>query len=155
MIVRDADAEAPAGEAEARERAAGQVVRARRFLDELGVPSAARPAVEAFCWWTEDPPDTPGVPGKQTLERLLCGALAEGGADRGASVSAWLDALPAGPALTHKNVAMAWFAKYTPAESQEWFYGSLWSVPESEAAVRRRLERVGGAEVFGRLIAGT
>ena len=154
VVVRDADADAPGGESVARDRSAGQVERAGRFLETLGVERARLPAVESFCWWCEDPPDTPGVPPKQTLERLLCGALSEQGADRGRSVSEWLAAPPAGDGPTHKNVAMAWFAKFTDAESQDWFYRGIWGVEPLRQPLRRRLERSGAWEVVHRLVEG-
>ncbi len=95
----------------------------------------------AFPWRSSDPP-TPGLPNQQTLERLICSALAAVHQDRPAPLEAWLRSRPAPPPPNPKEHAFSylagWFAHHG---SYEAFCENLWNDPPLAAQLRGQLER--------------
>lgn len=86
-------------------------------------------------WETQDPP-TPGLPDQQTLERLVCGALAAAYPGRGQAIQAWLNARPQPPAPDPKEYAWSHMAGWYADHGCEFFYSHLWS----DAHIVRELE---------------
>ena len=77
---------------------------------------------------------TPGLPTKQTLERLVCAAMARVDPGRPPSVDAFLQSAPRGLA-SHKNIAMAFAAKWTDCSRRD-FYKGIWA----DASLAAQLE---------------
>lgn len=68
-----------------------------------------------------------GVPGQQTLERLVCAALARVHPERAEAVAGWLAPREGGPGQGHKNHAWSYMAGWHAEQGCEHFYKSLWS----------------------------
>jgi len=97
----------------------------------------------AFPWRSTDPP-TPGVPNQQTLERLICSALAAVHRDRPAPLEAWLKSRPAPPPPNPKEHAFSYLAGwFADKGSYEAFCEALWNDPPIAAQIRGQLERQG------------
>lgn len=74
---------------------------------------------------------TPGIPKKQTLERLVCVALAQLPTGNGARVAGFLKDEPL-PDHSHKHYAMAYFARHFPSGGNHEFYRFLWGVGDDK-----------------------
>ncbi len=92
----------------------------------------------AVLWECGDPDPTPGVPRKQTLERLVTAAIRAAAPDRGPAVEHWLNAEPQGLRLP-KSFGYSYFAKWYSDHGEGHFYESLW---QDEAVVRELEERL-------------
>lgn len=110
-----------------------------------------RTRVELVVWHCEDAAGTMGVPDKQTLERLVCAAIAEASAGSensqgwAASVRDFLAQEPRG-GQGHKNHALAYCAKWFVPEREDLFR-AVWSresFPAVAAALESRLRATGG-----------
>lgn len=158
VFVRDADLDAPAGAKDVDKKIHGHIERLRRDLS----PRGPTPSLLGFGWWTGDAVDSPGIPNKQTLERLLCAAWTTALPEAGASIDSWLRADPAhdtlmredrSKSLTHKNQAKSWYAKYTAADGEGYFYGKAWARHAIvRTAVLQRLETRGALPALRQLI---
>ena len=113
--------------------------------------------------WRCDPPDgdgaaaaadRPGVPGKQTLERLACAAVTEIYEERGEAVADWLaDSRVTPPAKhTHKAAAMALMAGWHPDRGSEGFFEAVWDDPAVRPVLLRLLAEAGLQGAVGRLL---
>jgi hypothetical protein len=103
--------------------------------------------VGVVVWQCLDSQATVGVPAKQTLERLVCAALAEVYPRRAQAVQSWLDNRPKPPADSPKAFSWSHMAGWYPEEGGEAFLKLLWDEhvnPGLPAALQRRLE-AGGA----------
>jgi len=99
-----------------------------------------------IIWECADPP-APGIPEKQTLERLVVAAIVAAYPQRGASVAAWLAAAPTG-GTSHKNHALSYLAKWYAENGPDDFYKELWRDPSTAPELERRLRQSGAwAEV--------
>jgi len=97
----------------------------------------------AFPWCSTDPP-APGVPNQQTLERLICSALAAVHKDRPAPLEAWLKSRPSPPPPNPKEHAFSYLAGwFADKGSYEAFCEALWNDPQVAAELRGQLERQG------------
>jgi hypothetical protein len=108
--------------------------------------------VALIRWATHDPP-APGVPDRQTLERLVSAALAAAFPPWAKVVQAWLDARPSPPRQDVKEHAWSCMAGWYAEHGCEDFYSNLWSV----AAIVRELEsrlRSSGAWQIAETLAG-
>ncbi len=116
---------------------------ARRAAEHVISLDANTRRIIAFPWRSTAPP-TPGVPHQQSLERLICGALAAVHKDRPAHLEAWLKSWPA-PAPPHPREhafshLTRWFVEHDRYEA---FCESLWNDPQIAAELRDQLERQG------------
>jgi hypothetical protein len=95
--------------------------------------------VALIRWETNDPPG-PGLPDQQTLERLVCAALAAAYPLRARAVQDWLDARPDPPPPDPKAHAWSYMAGWYAEHGCEDFYTHLWRdagvVPELEPRLR-------------------
>lgn len=99
--------------------------------------------VDLVVWHCDDPPGLPGVPEQQTLERLICAAIAAGQpATWNRAVEAFLRHEPVlGP--NHKNYAHAYWAKFFAHDFDD-LYTAVWSeerFPEIARQLEIRLRR--------------
>jgi hypothetical protein len=99
--------------------------------------------------WACDDAAADGVPEKQTLERLVCAAFLEADAARGVAVKRWLEDAPVA-AVTHKNHAMSYWAKWTNADRRD-FYKGVWQDSAVATALEKRLRASGAWDVVERL----
>ncbi len=79
-------------------------------------------------WWTPDPPAAE-IPHQQTLERLICAALAEVYPERAKAVATWLAGRPDPPKLNSKDHAWSYLAGWYAALGCEAFFKCLWDDP--------------------------
>lgn len=86
--------------------------------------------------WETEGHHVPGVPTRQTLERLVCTALVVAYPDRGPAVDAWLESRPDPPSPTPKESAWSHMAGWYAEHGCEAFYKLVWQ----DAAVARELE---------------
>ncbi|MCC7490769.1 MAG: hypothetical protein IT204_00390 [Fimbriimonadaceae bacterium] len=99
--------------------------------------------------WRVDAPPRPGVPAKQTLERVLCSALAAVAPDCADAVEAWLASRPDGlpipvnAAAQAKAPALSYLAGWFADGGSEGFAQRLWA----HRAVRAEL--IGSLETTG------
>lgn len=115
----------------------------RSIARELGAKGGGRGPFQiegsrlyAVLWECEDPDPTPGVPAKQTLERVVTSAIRAAKTDRGAAVEQWLNAEPAGLRLP-KSFGYSYFAKWYSNHGDAHFYECVWQ----DTAVVRELEK--------------
>jgi hypothetical protein len=76
--------------------------------DEVALADGTR--VNLLRWRTADSDRRPGMPNKQTLERVLCEALARAYPGRVSAVDAWLENRPDPPAANPKEHAFSYLA---------------------------------------------
>jgi hypothetical protein len=91
--------------------------------------------------WEVAAANQPGVPARQTLERLVCAALAAAFPERGPSVQAWLDSRPEGPAAGPKEFAWSHMAGWYAEHGCQEFYSYLWAAESGNGCVRAELEK--------------
>ncbi len=118
--------------------------------------TADDPRLAVTSWACADPPGTPGVPAKQTLERVVCAALAEVFPARAKAVQEWLDSRPAPPAASPKAHAWSYMAGWHPEKGCEAFLQLVWDpdvVPGVAEAIETRLRASGAWPVIEQLVA--
>jgi len=93
-------------------------------------------------WWASDPPDVQ-LPHQQTLERLVCAALAGVYPERARAVAAWLAGRPDPPKPDAKDHAWSYLAGWYADHGCEAFFKCLWDDPGVVSELRRRLEETG------------
>jgi hypothetical protein len=88
-------------------------------------------------------PDAPavGLPAKQTLERLVCAAIARTHPERTEPVCAWLASRPSPPPdeKHHKSHAASHMAGWFSDRGYEGFFAAIW---EDGHGIRSQLERI-------------
>jgi hypothetical protein len=102
-----------------------------------------------LIWRADDPPNTPGVPNKQTLERLITAALAEVDPEKAASVTRWLKDLPTG-SESGKSVAKSYDAKWFTPKFDD-IYRAVWSEKAVAEALERRLRECGAEQTVSQI----
>jgi len=102
--------------------------------------------ISVVQWQAEDAP-APGLPEKQTLERLACAALVAAFPERGQAVRHWLDsrpgALAAGPKEHSWSHMAGWYAEF----GCDAFYRKLWLEDRVAEQLRLRLTNSGAWRV--------
>jgi hypothetical protein len=93
-------------------------------------------------WETNDPPAR-GLPGPQTLERLVSSALAAAYPPRANAVQDWLDARPGPPPADPKEHAWSYMAGWHAEHGCEDFYSNLWRDPAIVRELESRLRSSG------------
>lgn len=96
-------------------------------------PSSVRIQTAAIIWHAAGD-FGPGVPGEQTLERLVCGALSHAHRDRGHAVQEWLAATSGAP--VPKSYSWSHLAGWYAQHGCEDFYRQVWR----EEPVREELQ---------------
>ncbi|MGE0431238.1 MAG: hypothetical protein AB7K09_13035 [Planctomycetota bacterium] len=139
-LVLCVDADVPAGHEVATLDHVGQLVKQH---DPAAVATGIGFALEggalqvAILQWQSDcAPATRGVPEQQTLERVVCSALAVVWPDRADAVQTWLDSRPGGVDSV-KAASWSFMAGWFPDHGSEAFLKNIWGVP----AVANELER--------------
>ena len=103
-------------------------------------------AVSMLCWEAADAV-VPGVPNKQTLERLICSAIVAAYPERGEPVQRWLDSRPNPPKANPKEFSWShmagWYAKF----DRDPFYQMLWKDENVVNELQRRLEGCGAWQI--------
>ena len=93
--------------------------------------------------WRANDGVLPGLPGKQTLERLICAAVVAAYPDRGSSVQTWLDnrpgAAPAGP----KHFGWSYYAGWYAHHGADDHYHPLWEDERAASELETRLGQSG------------
>jgi hypothetical protein len=139
----DADVDAPeVGRADALI----QAIAARRKVtisSEEGATQIEGVPALSVMWSCDDPPAQPGVPGKQTLERLVAASIAAAYEPRSSSVGAWLAAEPPTIGASHKAHAYAYLAKWYGEHGCADFLSGLWRDATVRAQLEARLRRSG------------
>jgi hypothetical protein len=90
------------------------------------------PVVLAVDWWLDGAVD-PALPAQQTLERVVCAALARTSPAQAESARAWLAARPAPAGAPHKAAAAALWAGWRADDGWARFYEALWEDPAVRA----------------------
>jgi hypothetical protein len=94
--------------------------------------------------WRSDHSPAAGLPNQQTLERLVCSALASAYPERPVPVDQWLKSRPSPPKPNPKEHAFSYLAGwYAHTGSYEGFCENLWNDPQIAAQLRGQLERQG------------
>lgn len=79
---------------------------------------------------THDPASRPGLPSKQTLERLVCLAIAKGHPDRPSTVTDWLGSRKDKPTHTDrqesKEHAYSYLAGWYASDGCDYFFRHIW-----------------------------
>lgn len=91
--------------------------------------------VSLVRWETADT-HAPGLPGKQTLERLVCAAICGAYPQRGQNVHAWLGSRHEPPKETVKEYAWSQYAGWLASHGTDHFYRCLWD----DLLIRKELE---------------
>jgi hypothetical protein len=90
----------------------------------------------------------PGLPHRQTLERLICAALMAAHPHRGPTVQTWLDSRQEAPVAGPKEYAWSYLAGWhADSGSYEGFCSTLWKHSSIVDQLRPRLEACGAWRV--------
>lgn len=94
------------------------------------------------------------LPRKQTLERLVCAAIAEAHPERGEEVSKWLASRSKPlPEKSHKAHAASHMAGWFSESGSFDFYRAIWEDEKIRAAIESRLQQIGATEVLRGVLA--
>ncbi len=108
--------------------------------------------VALIRWETNDPPAR-GLPDRQTLERLVCAALAAAYPQRATSVQDWIDKRAKPPLPDPKEHAWSYMAGWYAGHGCEDFYANLWRNAKLASELETRL-RSSGAWQIAETLAG-
>lgn len=93
--------------------------------------------------WEADDADCPGLPARQTLERLVCSALHTVYPERTAAVARWLDSRPGASAYGGKEFAWSHMAGWYAEDGCERFYRTVWEDVQVASQLEKRLRSNG------------
>ena len=103
-------------------------------------PANDRATTQLGCViWRSADSDAPGVPRQQTLERLICGALAAAHPERAQAVQQYLDGPPETIGLPHKALFGAFLAKWYTEQGPSQVYEHLFRDPLVAPVLHERL----------------
>lgn len=88
-----------------------------------------------------------GVPSQQTLERVICAALAAAYPNRAAAVHQWLDSRPDRPDRDPKEHAWSFMAGWYAEKGCEFFFRDFWHDPPVVAHLKPILQACGAWSV--------
>lgn len=108
--------------------------------------------VFSVIWECEDAEPTPGVPPKQSLERLVSAAIQAAYPDRGPTVDHWLQAEPRAE-VDHKNYSYSYLAKWYADHGADDFLRAIWRDNSVAVHLQGRLESTGAWEPVASLVA--
>lgn len=149
-VVLLVDADRPAGSTSGHRSIPGSLHRDLDVVDGADGWARVDPAgrnvrVRVLEWWSPDAAGTPGVPDVDSLDRLVCAALAEAHPERIPSLEAWLDAQPAGDRRIPKQRTWSHYAKWWTTDhkgdyrSPGGFHRALWRDGSLRPLLERRL----------------
>ncbi|NJL26977.1 MAG: hypothetical protein HC897_03390 [Thermoanaerobaculia bacterium] len=121
----------------------GDNVPGRSLFDQIVRERAGSTEISLVLWECNDPHPTPGVPEKQTLERLVSAAIRAAYAGRGEAVERWLDAEPRAESTGPKSYGFSYLAKWYADQGADDFYRAIWRDPDVARELRSRLEASG------------
>jgi hypothetical protein len=98
-------------------------------------------------FWSADDHAASHLPGKQTLESLVCAALCAAYPDRAVAVATWLSSRPAAPPAGPKEYAWSHMAGWYGSSGCDEFYQAVWRDPAVTAELEGRLRRSGSFRV--------
>jgi hypothetical protein len=110
---------------------------------EDGAYRALGMRIAPVIWRCDDPAGTPGVPDKQTLERLVTASIAAAYPGRAPTVATWLEADPRHDNAGHKHHAYSYLAKWYAEHGCNDFYREVWRDPRVAAQLELRLKQSG------------
>ncbi len=145
--------EEPAPKAQLRDIVGSFQVDAARTPEGDFVLEGEQPTTISLVVWEAEDEPAPGLPDKQTLERLCCAAILDAYADRGERVSRWIRDLGEAPDPSPKSFSWSYMAGWYPDRGCEAFFEALWQDDALAEALRTRLEATGGWRVAESLIA--
>lgn len=133
------------------ERRGALVVSDAEDLELAGGITSTR--LSLIVWRAPDPPSAL-LPPRQTLERLVCAALADIYPARLKAVTAWLASRPDPPAgeRMHKTHAASHMAGWWSDRGYEGVFDVVWEDERVRGALVKRLEEVGAARVIDALL---
>ena len=102
--------------------------------------------VSVVCWQAPDA-QTDGLPGEQTLERLVTAAIVAAYPSRGPTVKAWLDSRPEPPKPSVKDYSWSHMAGWYSDRGCENFFAALWEDPAIVEQLESRLEQSGALRI--------
>jgi hypothetical protein len=102
--------------------------------------------------WECADPETPGVPGKQTLERLVTAAIQASYPDRGPVVADYLAAEPRVEVPPAKSYSYSYYAKWYGNHGVGDFFKAIWLDEAVARQLRERLETSGAWETVASLV---
>lgn len=108
--------------------------------------------ISLIRWGTDDAP-TPGVPDKQTLERLVCASIVAAYPERGENVQTWLDTRHEPPEFSIKEYSWSLMAGWRADGGCDDFLRSLWDDDAIAAELKTRLEVSGAWRIVEDIIA--
>lgn len=168
VIVRDDDSTliTPAGEgATAFPEPDAQYASLKSWAERLGarrVPATDDFELEggkqatrlSFMVWRAPEPASTHLPAQQTLERLVCAAIAEVYGARCGTVEAWLASRQDPPPgeKPHKSHAASHMAGWFSERGYEGFFGAVWEDPSIRDALLARLAVIRAARVVDALL---
>ena len=98
------------------------------------------PTVVSVVEWAASDTRSPGLPNRQTLERLVCAALVAAYPDRGPAVQQWLDSRPNdAPRSGAKEFAWSHMAGWFAERGCDAFYSKLWKDDRVARELKSRL----------------
>lgn len=103
-----------------------------------------------IIWKCEDPP-APGLPERQTLERLVVASICSAYPARGPAVDTWLKVQPRGLFLP-RSFSHSYYAKWYADHGAGDFYELLWRDPAVAAELGQRLAATGSRAVVEELV---
>jgi hypothetical protein len=146
----DADEEAePSSSAEDQIRGIAEALGGIRR--EQGAYEIRGSLLYPVIWRCEDGEPTPGLPEKQTLERLAASAIRAAEPLRGEGVQTWLDGEPVGLALP-RSYSYSYFAKWYSNHGEGHFYECLWQDEVVVRELQRQLEPTGAWQYVDELV---
>jgi hypothetical protein len=114
---------------------------------EVDVSCNGGETIVSLVLWKTNDVKIDGVPEHQTLERVVCGALAAAYPGRAPLVHRWLDSRAMVPAPSSKAHAWSYMAGWYAEQGCEYFYRALWRDSELVAELKTRLEFCGAWRV--------
>lgn len=138
-LVLNLDSDADSGAPSAVTEVFGSLVRSKGGVAPaagLGPVQLGRTGFSAVLWECDDPTEVPGVPSKQTLERLVTSAIRAAFPSRGSAVDRWLRDQPLGPSTGPKAHGYSYLAKWYSEHGSADFFEGVWR----DAAVASELE---------------
>jgi hypothetical protein len=106
--------------------------------------------------WEAPEPASPGLPDQQSLERLVCSALAAVHPTRANAVQSWLSGRPDPPQPSSpKEHAWSYLAGWYAEHGCEFFYTNLWKEDAVAAALKDRLQQANAWQIVEAIAAQT
>ncbi len=107
--------------------------------DEIALDAGAT-LVSLIRWETSDPV-AEGLPGQQSLERLLCASIVAAYPDRAPAVHHWLSTRPDPPPGGAKEYSWSYMAGWYAENGCDDFFRHVWRDPSIASQLRHRLSR--------------